>query len=433
MTFDAFAKGLVDRFGQALPLLWRPTKDYTVVLSRPKQEIEAFLRTASTRKGRVGTTDEIRGIGPTIFERLHVLYEPLPQDGWTAPTPAQWAGGLFWHEKLHAAEKSELTFPMLGRLAELILRLNGSARRAAALTYSHVFLDEFQDATQTQYDLVRQAFLGSSTVLTAVGDHKQQIMRWALAMEDPFGAFERDFRCVRTPLHHNYRSSPQLVHIQHVLAQALDSHSAYPQAQVANTIFGDSCMIWDFSSQSTEAAFLSRFVYDQMRSHGLTPSDFVILVRQKSETYFPTLATNFAALGIALRNEAAIVGHLSLQDLMTETLSELVVLLLRVAATAAAGVDWGRTIRLLGTLALTSAKQDDVSDELTKIVDQFTRDLSRRFPFPPQSEQEAKIIVANIVNFLGRERLLASTPSYAQGGWFDKVEESVAKALSTTP
>lgn len=29
-TFDAFAKSLVDRFGQALPEKWRPTPDYTI-------------------------------------------------------------------------------------------------------------------------------------------------------------------------------------------------------------------------------------------------------------------------------------------------------------------------------------------------------------------------------------------------------------------
>jgi superfamily I DNA/RNA helicase len=31
MTFDAFAKGLVDRFGQALPERWRPRPDYAIM------------------------------------------------------------------------------------------------------------------------------------------------------------------------------------------------------------------------------------------------------------------------------------------------------------------------------------------------------------------------------------------------------------------
>lgn len=31
MTFDAFAKGLIDRFGQALPEHWRPRPDYEIM------------------------------------------------------------------------------------------------------------------------------------------------------------------------------------------------------------------------------------------------------------------------------------------------------------------------------------------------------------------------------------------------------------------
>lgn len=35
LTFDAFAKSLVDRFGQALPVRWRPTPDYEIAQARP--------------------------------------------------------------------------------------------------------------------------------------------------------------------------------------------------------------------------------------------------------------------------------------------------------------------------------------------------------------------------------------------------------------
>src|SRR5260370_25702200 len=46
-----------------------------------------------------------------------------------------------------------------------------------------------------------------------------------MAMDDPFTAFETDFRAQRTPLFNNYRSSPELVRIQDVLAKALDDRS----------------------------------------------------------------------------------------------------------------------------------------------------------------------------------------------------------------
>jgi superfamily I DNA/RNA helicase len=117
-----------------------------------------------------------------------------------------------------------------------------------ALTYSHLFLDEFQDTTQIQYDLVKTIFLGSKTIVTAVGDNKQQIMRWAMAMEEPFVEFERNFGAKRTSLLNNYRSSPELVRIQHILAQALDAEAVEPVSKVEGAISGDSCAVWDFSS-----------------------------------------------------------------------------------------------------------------------------------------------------------------------------------------
>lgn len=50
--------------------------------------------------------------------------------------------------------------------------------------YPFVFLDEIQDTTHAQYDLVKTAFHGSDAVFTAVGDDKQRIMGWAGAMDN---------------------------------------------------------------------------------------------------------------------------------------------------------------------------------------------------------------------------------------------------------
>src|ERR1700733_6196775 len=43
LTFDAFAKSLVDRFGQALPKAWRPTPDYEIAQARDPI-VQEFLR-----------------------------------------------------------------------------------------------------------------------------------------------------------------------------------------------------------------------------------------------------------------------------------------------------------------------------------------------------------------------------------------------------
>ena len=86
---------------------------------------------------------------------------------------------------------------MIGRLAELLLRANPMVRTALALTYAHVFMDEFQDTTRVQFDLIETAFQDSGVITTAVGDNKQQIMRWAMALSDAFDVFERSFSAER--------------------------------------------------------------------------------------------------------------------------------------------------------------------------------------------------------------------------------------------
>jgi superfamily I DNA/RNA helicase len=197
---------------------------------------------------------------------------------------------------LRGPRGSFLSFPMIGRLAELVLQINPLARQALALTYSHLFLDEFQDTPQIQYDLVKTIFLGSKAVVTAVGDNKQQIMRWAMAMEEPFVEYDRDFGAKRTPLLNNYRSSPELVRIQHILAQALDEEAIEPVSKVEGAISGDTCAVWDFSNPEVEATTLAGFIANEMKTQGLSPRDFVILVRQKPGDYVPLLADALAII-----------------------------------------------------------------------------------------------------------------------------------------
>jgi hypothetical protein len=67
----------------------------------------------------------------------------------------------------------QITFADLVPLALTILESNQYARGGICQTYSHVFLDEFQDATKEQYELVKVAFGESSAVLTA------RAIRWS--------------------------------------------------------------------------------------------------------------------------------------------------------------------------------------------------------------------------------------------------------------
>jgi hypothetical protein len=130
----------------------------------------------------VGSKRDIIALGVKTFERDHLAAHPLSAEPAAKPTIAEWASEAFWNNRLHKGPYSVLTFSMIGRFAELLVRTNPMVREALRLTYSHLFMDEFQDTTQVQYDLVKTIFCRSQTIVTAVSDHKQQIMRWAMAM-----------------------------------------------------------------------------------------------------------------------------------------------------------------------------------------------------------------------------------------------------------
>ncbi|MBN0537507.1 UvrD-helicase domain-containing protein, partial [Pseudomonas aeruginosa] len=79
--------------------------------------------------------------------------------------------------------RSLIEFADLVPLAIQILQKSEMARNAIRQTYSDVFLDEFQDCTNLQYELLKLAFQDTSIRLTAVGDTKQKIMGWAGALD----------------------------------------------------------------------------------------------------------------------------------------------------------------------------------------------------------------------------------------------------------
>ncbi|GAX89423.1 UvrD-helicase domain-containing protein [Effusibacillus lacus] len=129
-----------------------------------------------------------------------------------------------------------LSFPMLNRLVELLIRENPSILKALRLTYSVVFFDEFQDTTFVQFELLRTAFDGSEAIFTAVGDDKQRIMVWAGAMPDAFAQFEQQFGAQRISLISNWRSHEDLVRIQHVIASRIDSTVEEPEARAERLV-----------------------------------------------------------------------------------------------------------------------------------------------------------------------------------------------------
>jgi superfamily I DNA/RNA helicase len=429
-TFDAFAKSLVDRFGQTLPTHWRPTPDYEV-LETTSKDLGAWLHHLAAPPAEIGSRAEVMQLKAKYFERDYILKKRLPAAGWTPASAGEWAASEFWKGALHGGKVSRLSFGMIGRLAALIVRTNETVQNALRLTYSHLFMDEFQDTTGVQYDLVKAIFLGDDVVLTAVGDNKQQIMRWAMAMPDPFKSFDADFAAIRTPLHNNYRSSPGLVKMQHILAQALDAKAAEPVAKSVSTISGEACEIWSFDSSKREAVELAAYVAGELAG-GRQPREIAILVKQKADAVHARLAPAFAAASVRLRNEAAKIDKVPLQDLLPEELSKISIALLRLATAKRPATYWSSCLNTLLMLRAVGDDDDVAQAKVTRELDKFVTELIKQHPSPPADAYSAAPIFETIIKFLGRSRLQSLVPRYKQGSWLDDLLQAATMHLAVS-
>ncbi len=411
MTFDAFTKGLVDRFIETIPRPWRPTRRYEIVFPNRRQ-VSDVLDVAS-RTAPPWWQSQIVSLVSNTFESQHVGSWRLPPTKTEPASATEFAVQAWWANHFSDSRRTRVTFILINRLAELILRSSPSISRALRMTYPFVFLDEFQDATFAQYDFLLSAFEGSRSVLTAVGDEKQRIMGWAGARSDAFSRIAVDFGAARVALRMNYRSSPELVRIQHVVARALDSSVADVVSRRPSSISGDAAQIWRFESQATEAERLASWVSEDLHARGLTPRDYVLLVRQKADGYEAQLSAAFREAGLSIRNEAKKVGETTLQDLLAEDFVIIASALLRLVVQTRAPAAWQLVTEAL--YRLRDVASDDprgaqqISDELSRFIESCR--LFARQNEPDQAS--AMELARKVVEFLNLRDFRRAYRSYA--------------------
>ena len=420
LTFDAFSKGMLARFMSALPKLWQPTKNYEVLTK--SRVLEYFIDDFSVDKSNASIKRELLAINRNSFERDWVLGSPLPPEGMQVKSAASLAASTWWQRCLHSGERSRLTFPMIGRLVELLLRTNPKICKALRVTYSHVFMDEFQDTTHVQYELVKTAFLNSPTILTAVGDNKQQIMRWAMALDDAFGKFENDFRAERIQLFRNYRSSPELVRIQNYLAPLIDSKCKAANSKSCKKISEDPCVIWDFQTREAEAEHLAKTISSSIREYGLTPRDFVLLVKQKADSYEPFLTMAFQQYGLKVR--------VTKQDLLAEPLTSIFITFLRFGSKDRAGVYWSDCFKILSSLRGIDSIDNRSGRLLQDELGDFHSSLRLRMGHLPYSTtRKINFLLRAVEEFIGQHSIKLFYPEYQQGEKYEELLKDITEQL----
>lgn len=415
ITFDAFTKNLVDRFRLTIPDPWSPPPDYQIAMPY-RRDFDDFLRRHDFHELNANQLE-------TAIARTSL---PLPEE----PGPRSRAVAAFWHESYNAYDEVLLSFPMINRLVEWQLRENPDIKRALRLTYPVVFLDEFQDTTFAQFELLNTAFHGSPAKLTAVGDDKQRIMVWAGAMPDAFTQFDETYDPRRISLLSNWRSHEDLVRIQHVIAQRLDPDAEYPQAQAERVVDGDIAAIWRFPDADSEHENLAAWIAREVAAGTLEPHDVAILVRMYANNVEEDLAPAFAARDLRLRNVARLIGDISIQDLLGEDLTALLLPLMRLGASPKSPQDWDLAQRNMQFLHGLDPADEDVLGKAQRALQDFVRTLRRTMRETDPDPASTRETAYSTLEFFGAPLIRQAFPAYKRQQDFDRVWNGFVELLA---
>ncbi len=416
-TFDAFNKNLLDRFRDAVPKPWRPSENYRIVTAT-RGDKESFLENHG-----------FHGIGISDFDEALSNIQ-LPFDANTNKHPAGRAVQEYWQSQYHDYQDVLVTFPMINRLVEWTLRENPIIRRAIQITYPFVFLDEFQDTTHAQFGLLKTVFESNETIFTCVGDDKQRIMVWAGAMPDAFSRFESDFSAKRISLLRNYRSHEDLVAVQHVIASQIDRKCELPEAMVGRTVDGDIAAIWEFSTNEEESEWLAEWIKREVKELEIEPHEIAILARLRVDNVEDSLAQSFSKRGLRLRNVSRNVGEISIQDLLSEDLTAILLPILRLLAERRNPDNWNKAIKNLQHLEGIAFSDEDSQQKMQLRLQTFIREIRNTTLTNRPTLHDVKKIALQVLKFVGKPLIQRTYPAYQRNMDFDRVWEGFVSLLT---
>jgi len=315
-TFDAFYISTVRRFVSFLPD-WMDFDSNVEVMPFNWQWWDQYQKTQ--------LSGQFFNFKPTTENpRLHI-----PQNLGDSPS-----GELldFWN---YCAKNKSIDFRMCSALAFFIISNNQVVRDLYKSTYKYLFLDEFQDTTNSQYNFIKEIFKDSDINITSVGDTNQMIMVWAGANPEIFDRQKVDFKTKIIPLTINHRSNSRIIQfINHVHQEISgdDSIDLVYEGTRSDEAAKDCLGARSFSGVSKEANFISLKINELIKvDSSLSAHDFALIIRQRAEDYYNDVKEIFDANKLSLRNEDRLItpNGIKIQDLLTEPLSELLILLIR--------------------------------------------------------------------------------------------------------
>ena len=420
-TFDAWAKSILDRFRLALPEDYRPTTDY-VLDFRLADSAPLERRLLAIGESAGVALDRIRQANLENFYRKWIAGMPINLEAEARLGTALALSRALWHNVLFGGRRSVLDFQMIGSLAELILRTNPRLLSALRLSYRYVFLDEFQDTTGNQFNLLNTGFVGSSARVTAVGDTKQRIMIWAGAKRDVFEVFEETFNAGRRTLRTNYRSAPRLIAIQNHLIDEIDPDTDAGMIPPEGKPDGGECRLLTFTDDDAESAYLAELMNRWVHDDGVAPEDICVLVRARASAAADVLRLHLAPYAISARAQDA------LQNLLAEPLTGIVIDTLAVCCKPHAPEHW----HALRNMVFELQGVDENSATTRKATRSLARFIATNRPTLEACNSAADLIswINGLLDFLGRSSFKLHHEQYLQSDFLNQTISDCAEALS---
>lgn len=316
-------------------------------------------------------------------------------------------------------ERRQITFDDLAPLAIDILRKSPHARNAIRQTYTHVFLDEFQDATTNQYALLKKVFLGGDAVLTAVGDVKQRIMSFAGAVDGVMEIFAADFAAQPLTLYQNFRSEPVLRRVQNRMVQLMDPPAAVPVEELS----GDwgSVEVLPFADSYEEAEEAADRI-EAWLDEGVPPSEIAVLVRQQPHLVCEHLMATLADRGIPSRNEQV------RQDLTAQPAPALILNLIRVLADDRRATAYEQLMRVMSRTSLSEEMVLRNGRAVSRFLSTKRKDL-RKGTAARSDFHEWRVVISDFLDVVTRPVLRSLSPEYQQVGRLDQLIEETLDAF----
>jgi DNA helicase-2/ATP-dependent DNA helicase PcrA len=260
-----------------------------------------------------------------------------------------------------------------------LLKENEPVLKKYQQLYRYILVDEFQDTSSLQYQIIRLLGSGHRNVCV-VGDPDQTIYSWRQAEIRNIDHFRKDFPGTRViGMDENYRSTRAIVDA----ANALISHNSRRKEKQLTTSReeGTKVAVVKLEDEDGEARFIARTVRALSAQSGLKNSDFAVLYRVNAQSRALEDGFNAEGLPYKLATGTPFYKRREIMDLAAW---------LRVIRNPTDDTALARVIRLAGkgigaqSMAALQSRAEKSGDHLFQALEQAAAGSMPSFPIRAQ-------------------------------------------------